>query len=65
MEFRSKRTRNLEPKFSLENSNYPHRLQLYSRPPPNGDEISLEEFERFAVERLKCKLDNSFSKSAS
>ena len=55
MEFRPRRTRSLVSKYSLENSNYPHRLQLYSRPPPNGDEISLEEFERFAVERLKCK----------
>ena len=30
---------------------YPHRLQLYNLPPI--DEISLEDFELFAVERLK------------
>ena len=30
---------------------YPHRLSLYDRPPPV--EISIEEFEQFALDRLQ------------
>ena len=33
--------------------NYAHRLQLYRQPPT--EEISLEDFEKFAIERLKGK----------
>lgn len=36
---------------------YPHRCQLYKIPPV--EDISLEEFERLAVDRLKCELDIS------
>lgn len=34
-----------------EKNRYPHRLQWYNEPPI--DNISLEEFEEFAIERLK------------
>ena len=32
---------------------YPHRLLLYKDPPI--EEISLETFEQFAIDRLKCE----------
>ena len=32
---------------------YPHPLQLYNTPP--SDNISLQEFEEVATERLQCK----------
>lgn len=36
---------------SLLQSEYPHRLNFYLKPPPA--EISIEEFEQFALDRLQ------------
>lgn len=49
MQFMSRRKKYTNPQTEL----YGHALQFYGQPPLEN--ISLTEFETFAVERLKCK----------
>jgi len=51
MEF--KRNRKIKVKDSTDEKQYP-KISMYNKDPPK-EEITLDEFERFAVDRLKCK----------
>ena len=54
MDFRKKKTprrRNINSEFVKRAEQYPHTLQFYTVPPTEN--ISLQEFEDFACERLK------------
>ena len=51
-----KRTIRLEPETDA--GEYPHNLQFYTKPPQ--DNITLQEFEDFAVQRLKGMVRGDF-----
>lgn len=51
MDFGSGRRRTNKIKKEIKTTAYPHTLQFYKIPPT--ETISLQEFEEFAVERLK------------
>lgn len=38
---------------TIKSERYPHRLNMYQHPPM--DEITVEEFEEWAIDRLRCK----------
>ena len=62
MEFGKKTKRARKSHISIDSNafvkNHPIRLMMYKNPPV--EEITLEEFERFAVDRLKCKFGTNW-----